>query len=220
MAVGAAAIANATAGPGASSPSSAAATADSGSSSSSSITPSASGNSGSGGSSSTTAPSTTPGPRIAGPRFGPGGFGFGGGFLGGAGGAAGAIYGQYTIKGPNGYETIATRTGTVSSVTDTSGSTWTLVVQSADGTSGTFTVDSGTSVNGGEMGIGSVNKGDDVSVVGVVSGDTTTAKEVIDQTTLKSNGTSWLPPRPQPLQNGSNGSTGNSGTSNGGTTSS
>ncbi len=55
-------------------------------------------------------------------------------------------------KGPNGYETISERTGTVSAVTDTSGSTWSLTVKSADGTTGTFTVDSGTSVNGGRDG--------------------------------------------------------------------
>ena len=88
---------------------------------------------------------------------GPGRFGRFGGFPGGGGPGIGGgpfIYGQATIKGPNGYETLAERTGTVSEVTNTSGSTWSLVVKSADGTSGTFTVDSGTSVNGGEMGIG------------------------------------------------------------------
>ena len=92
------------------------------------------------------------------------------------------IDGQFTIKGPNGYETLSERTGTVSDVTDTSGSTWSLTVKSADGTSGTFTVDSGTSVNGGEMGIGSVKTGDTVQVTAVVSGGTSTAKEVTDQT--------------------------------------
>ena len=45
-------------------------------------------------------------------------------------------------------------------------------MKSADGTSGTFTVDSGTSVNGGEMGIGSVKTGDTVRVTAVVSGGT------------------------------------------------
>ena len=90
-----------------------------------------------------------------------GGFGAGGGFGGhrGSGRWRPFIYGEFTIKGPNGYETLSERTGTVSDVTDTSGSTWSLTVKSADGTSGTFTVDSGTSVNGGEMGIGSVKTG-------------------------------------------------------------
>ena len=62
------------------------------------------------------------------------------------------VHGEYTVKGPNGYETIDERNGTVSSVTDTSGSTWSLMVKSADGTSGTFTVDTGTSVERGRDG--------------------------------------------------------------------
>jgi len=80
--------------------------------------------------------------------MGVGGLGGIGGLGGPASGAGPFIYGQFTIKGPNGYETISERTGTVSDITDTSGSTWSLTVKSADGTSGTFTVDSTTSVNG------------------------------------------------------------------------
>ncbi|MDR3648364.1 MAG: hypothetical protein P4L20_04675 [Acidimicrobiales bacterium] len=147
------------------------------------------------------------GPGRRGGGFGgPGGFGaiagpgFGGGPL---------LYGQFTVQGPNGYETIAERSGTVSAVTDTSGSTWSLTVKSADGSSGTFTVDSGTSVNGGEMGIGSVKTGDTVHVTAVVSGGTSTAKAVTDQTVLKANGGTWQPMRP-PL-----GSTGDSGAGSG-----
>jgi hypothetical protein len=132
-----------------------------------------------------------------------GGIGGFGGLGGSAIGAGPFIYGQFTIKGPNGYETISERTGTVSDVTDTSGSTWSLTVKSADGTSGTFTVDSGTSVNGGETGIGSVKTGDTVRVTAVVSGSTSTAKQVIDQTTLKANGGSWQPTAPQPGNAGS-----------------
>jgi hypothetical protein len=109
-----------------------------------------------------------------------------------------AIYGQYTVKGPNGYETLSERSGTVSDVTDTSGSTWSLTVKSADGTSGTFTVDSGTSVNGGEMGIGSVKTGDTVQVTAVVSGSTSTAKQVIDEAMLKANAGTWRPTGPGP----------------------
>jgi hypothetical protein len=118
------------------------------------------------------------------------------------------IDGQFTLKGPNGYETIAERSGTVSDVTDTSGSTWTLTVKSADGSSGTFTVDTGTSVNGGETGIGSVKTGDTVRVIAVVSGGTATAKQVTDETVLKANGATWQPKRPPVSPNGS---TGNSG---------
>jgi hypothetical protein len=128
---------------------------------------------------------------------GPGRFGAGLGGPGGPGlGAGPFIYGQFTVKGPNGYETISERTGTVSDVTDTSGSTWSLTVKSADGTTGTFTVDSGTSVNGGEMGIGSVKTGDTVRVTAVVSGGTSTAKQVTDETVLQANGGSWRPGPP------------------------
>jgi hypothetical protein len=133
---------------------------------------------------------------------GPGGFGrFGGpGAFGGLGlGGGSVLYGQYTVKGPNGYETLSVRTGTASTVTDTSGSTWSLTVKSADGTSGTFTVDTGTSVNGGEMGIGSVKTGDSVQVTAVVSGGTSTAKTVIDTTSLQANGGSWRPTMPKPV---------------------
>ena len=141
-----------------------------------------------------------------------GGFGGGGGF--GAPGIGGGpfIYGEFTIKGPNGYETLAERTGTVSDVTDTSGSTWSLTVKSADGTTGTFTVDSGTSVNGGEMGIGSVKTGDTVRVTAVVSGGTSTAKQVTDQTVLQANGGSWRPTGPQGGTTGNSSSGTNSGT--------
>jgi hypothetical protein len=145
--------------------------------------------------------------------FGPGRFGAGFGGLGGPGRLGGAglgagppIYGQFTLKGPNGYETLSERTGTVSDVTDTSGSTWSLTVKSADGTTGTFTVDSGTSVNGGEMGIGSVKTGDTVRVTAVVSGGTSTAKQLTDETVLKADGGSWRP-TPPPMGSG----TGNTG---------
>ena len=138
-------------------------------------------------------PSTTPGPHQSpgghfGGRFGGGAFG---GVFGGFGGPV--VHGQYTVKGPNGYETIDERTGTVSAVTNTSGSNWSLTVKSADATSGTFTVDSSTSVNGGESGIASVKSGDTVVVTATVSGGTATATDVIDQTTLEANGKSWMP---------------------------
>ncbi len=107
------------------------------------------------------------------------------------------VHGEYTVKGPNGYETIDERTGTVSAVSDTSGSTWSLTVKSADGTSATFTVDSSTSVNGGESGIASVKSGDTVDVTATVSSGTATATQITDQSTLQANGKSWMPMRPQ-----------------------
>ncbi len=164
----------------------------------------------------TSTTTTVPGKPHAfgGPGRQRGGFGLGGLYGGPGIGGGPFIYGEFTIKGPNGYETLSERTGTVSDVTDTSGSTWSLTVKSADGTSGTFTVDSGTSVNGGEMGIGSVKTGDDVRVTAVVSGGTSTAKQVTDQTMLKANGGSWRPMGPAggPTGNSGSGPSGNSGT--------
>jgi len=129
-------------------------------------------------------------------RFRGGPAGLLGGFGGGPGG--GVVHGQYTVKGPNGYETIDIRNGTVSALSNTSGSTWSLTVKSADGTSGTYTVNSSTSVNGGESGIASVKSGDTVSVTGTESGGTTTATRITDSTTLEANGKSWMPTGGQP----------------------
>lgn len=200
VAVGTTLIANAVTSPGSSQPGANLAAGASGSSGSSG---SSSGSSGSSSGSSGTANGPAIGPgrgaRFAGPGFGgPGG-------LGGP-----VIHGQYTIKGPNGYETIDERTGTVSSITDTSGSNWSLTVQSADGSSATFTVDSGTSVNGGETGISSVKHGDTVTVVAVDNNGTATAKQVVDRTVLQNNGNSWLPPAPQPPSSSSNSGTSSS----------
>lgn len=148
----------------------------------------------SGGSSGGSTPPKTSAPPAKGHHFGgrPG-FGFaGGGFAGaGFGGFGQVLHGEATVKGPNGYETIEVQSGTVTSLKDVSGSTWSLVVTSADKTALTYTVDSGTSVNGGETGVSAIKTGDTVSVVAVVSKGTATAKTLIDSTQLKSNGASW-----------------------------
>lgn len=146
-----------------------------------------------------TVPKTPALPRHAGGR-GPGAFGFGGpGFGGdGLGGLGQVVHGEATVKGPNGYETVEFQTGTVTSVKDVSGSTWSIVVTSADKTALTYTVSSGTSVNGGETGISAVKTGDNVSIVAVVSKGTATAKSLIDVTRLKANGSSWMPAGPAP----------------------
>jgi hypothetical protein len=155
----------------------------------------------------TTTTTTTPpssgstAPAVPRPAFR--GRGLGGLFLGpgilGSGAGGGLVDGQFTVKGPTGaYETLDVRTGTVASVTNTSRSTWSLTVKSADGSKGTFTVNSSTSVNGGEMGIGSVKTGDTVNVVATVSGSTDTATSVTDRTVAQANGKSWLPSPPMP----------------------
>jgi len=147
---------------------------------------------------STTAPPSPSTPAVPRPAMG-GRLRFGGPGLFGPGLGGGVVHGQYTIKGPKGYETIDERSGTVSSVRNTSGSTWSLTVKSADGTSGTFVVDPSTSVDGGESGIGSVKTGDSVTVVGTGSGSTVTATRIMDQTVLEANGKTWLPTPARPV---------------------
>jgi hypothetical protein len=125
------------------------------------------------------------------------GHGFGGPAMGfGFGGFGSVLHGEATVKGPNGYETIEVQTGTVTSVKDVSGSTWSLVVTSADKTAITYTINSGTSVNGGESGVASVKSGNTVSVVAVVSKGVATVKTLTDSTTLQANRGSWTPMMP------------------------
>jgi hypothetical protein len=152
--------------------------------------------------------STTPSTAKPGAKWAQGGHfagrGFGGTALGGPGGGFGlgfggsgsVLHGEETVSGPNGYETIEFQTGTVTSVTDVSGSTWSLVVTSADKTALTYTVNSGSSVNGGESGISSVKSGNKVSVVAVVSKGTATVKTLMDATTLQANRGTWAPKGP------------------------
>jgi len=137
-------------------------------------------------------------------------FGFGGGGFG-FGGYGPVLHAVETVKGPNGYETLQIQNGTVTSVKDVSGSTWSLVVTSADKTALTYTVNSGSSVNGGETGISAVKSGDTVNVVATVASGTATVKSLIDTTNLKTNGAGWAPKPPQAPK----GSTSSSGSSSG-----
>ncbi|MHB8681912.1 MAG: hypothetical protein ACYDA2_07440 [Acidimicrobiales bacterium] len=147
---------------------------------------------------------TAPDPGPGGHMFGGPGFGIGG---------PGVLHGQFTVNGPNGYEDLQEQEGTVSSISDTSGSTWSVTVTSADGKAYTYVVDSSTSVNGGESGISSVAKGDTVHVLAVVSNGTATAKDLTDATVLKNNGQSWMPQPPQPPSGSSSSSSSSSSTS-------
>jgi hypothetical protein len=151
---------------------------------------------------SSTSPSGSGTPKASAPpafghHFGSG-HGFAGrGFAGaGFGGFGPVLHGEATVKGPNGYETIEVQSGTVTSLKDVSGSTWSLVVTSADKTALTYTVDSGTSVNGGETGISAVKAGDTVNIVAVMSKGTATAKALSDTTRMQANRASWAPAAP------------------------
>lgn len=105
-------------------------------------------------------------------RFGGGpGIGFGGDVL----------HGTYVVaKAGGGYQTIQTQNGTVSDVSSTS-----LSVKSADGYTFTYVVKAGTIVDAQSSGIGSVKKGDTVTVSATVSGKTATIDRVMDVTLLQ-----------------------------------
>ncbi|WP_327004200.1 DUF5666 domain-containing protein [Dactylosporangium sp. NBC_01737] len=115
---------------------------------------------------------------------GPGGGGPGGGGPGG-GGPAGvrggaelsrALHGDYVVKDSNGkYVTQRLQSGTVTAVSATS-----ITAKSEDGHETTFTVDATTKVNGGNSKIADVKTGDQVTVVGLVSGSTVTATSITD----------------------------------------
>lgn len=100
-----------------------------------------------------------PGPdgRHGGMRGGPG---FGGPGLGIA-GPMGALHGEFVVpKQGGGYQTLVVQRGAVTSV-----STTTITVKSDDGFSATYAVSADTLVNAARDGIGSVKKGDEVSVM-------------------------------------------------------
>jgi hypothetical protein len=89
--------------------------------------------------------------------FGPGGPGM----FGGIEGAMGALHGQFVVpKQGGGYQTLVVQHGLVSSV-----STSSITVKSDDGFTATYAVSADALVNAARDGIGSIKKGDEVSVL-------------------------------------------------------
>jgi hypothetical protein len=117
-----------------------------------------------------------PHPRgvIRGHAFGPGGFG-----LGGIGGGAGAIHGEFVRPNGSTYQTVNFQVGQVTAVSSSS-----ITLKSVDGFTKTYTVDTNTLVNAGRDGIGSMKVNDHASVQAVVHGNTAAAVSIIDSTTL------------------------------------
>jgi hypothetical protein len=149
---------------------------------------------------STSSPSTTtppaasnaPAPRAGAPDGvpGPGGHGGPGGRGFGKGGPGGAIHGEFvTRNGSNGFRTIDTQLGQVTSVSQDA-----ITVKSEDGFTKTYTVDQNTVVNSGRDGIGNVKNGDTVRVNAVVESGKAHAMDIHDETTLGSIGQHWAPP--------------------------
>ena len=152
-----------------------------------------------GGSTSTTQPPAAKGgpgypggPGGPGEPGGPGGFAgprgrFGG--KGGFGGPMGAIHGEFVVpNGSNGYRTLDTQRGQVTSVSSDS-----ITVKSDDGFSKTYDVDQNTVVDSGRDGIGNVKKDDTVDLTAVASGGKASAMSINDETNLRSIRQHWNP---------------------------
>ena len=133
---------------------------------------------------STTAGNGGPG-GVGGPGGGPGGFG-GGRFGGGGPGALGlanALHGDFVVNDNGTYVTDRLQTGTVSAVSATD-----ITIASVDGYTQTYTINSSTSVDRGNDSISKVAKGNTVTVIAAVSGNTATATTIEDRSLSSANG--------------------------------
>ncbi|MBW3668247.1 MAG: hypothetical protein KY443_03445 [Actinobacteria bacterium] len=141
-------------------------------------------------------PPTTPRTPPADESARPGGVGK---MRGGPGGPAGrkamrgAVHGEFVTRHGDGFRTMATQTGTVTAVSETS-----ITVKSADDYTKTYAVDANTVVNAGRDGIDSVKQGDTVDVHAVVDGDTYRAMRIEDVTANAAIRKHWNPDAPEP----------------------
>jgi asparagine N-glycosylation enzyme membrane subunit Stt3 len=109
--------------------------------------------------------------------------GFGGGGFGGRGGAGlgaigDALHGDFVVSnGNNGYTTERLQTGTVTAISATD-----VTVKSTDGYTQSYVIGGSTSVDRGSNKITDVVKGNTVTVVATLSGQTATANTVEDST--------------------------------------
>jgi hypothetical protein len=103
----------------------------------------------------------------------------GGGF--GIAGPMGALHGEFVVpKQGGGYQTLVVQRGKVSSVSSS-----TITVKSDDGFSATYDVPATTPVNAARDGIGSVKKGDEVTLVAEKKSGNDTALQVGDLTRMQ-----------------------------------
>lgn len=142
---------------------------------------------------------TTPPPAEEGarPGAGPGKMRGGPGGPGAHKGMRGAVHGEFVTRHGDSFRTMATQTGTVTAVSETS-----ITVESADDYTKTYAVDANTVVNAGRDGIGSVKQGDTVNVHAVVDGDTYRAMRINDITTNAAIRKHWNPDAPAPPAQG------------------
>jgi len=106
----------------------------------------------------------------------------------------GALHGEFvTRNGANGFRTIDTQVGQVTSVSQDA-----ITVKSEDGFTKTYAVDQNTVVNSGRDGIGNVKNGDTVRVNAVVENGKAQATDIRDETTLGNIRQHWAPAAPAP----------------------
>lgn len=145
-----------------------------------------------------TAPPAEDGARPADrPDGGPGRMRGGPGGPGGHKGMHGVVHGEFVTRNGDGFRTMATQTGTVTAVSESS-----ITVKSADDYTKTYAVDANTMVNAGRDGIDSVKQGDTVNVHAVVDGDTYRAMRIHDITTNTAIRKHWNPDAPEPPAQG------------------
>jgi hypothetical protein len=107
----------------------------------------------------------------------------GGPGMGGPGiaGPMGALHGEFVVpKQGGGYQTLVVQRGTVSSVSSS-----TITVHSADGFSATYNVPATTPVNAARDGIGSIKKGDEVTLLAQQKSGNDTALQIGDVTRMQ-----------------------------------
>ena len=106
-----------------------------------------------------------------------GGPGMGGGIAG----PMGALHGEFVVpKQGGGYQTLVVQRGAVSSV-----STSTITVKSDDGFSATYAVSADTLVNAARDGIGSIKKGDEVTLLAQQKSGNDAALQIGDFTRMQ-----------------------------------
>jgi hypothetical protein len=125
----------------------------------------------------------TPGKGLQRRGQGRGGFGMRGGpgVGGGLAGPMGTLHGEFVVpKSGGGYQTLVVQRGTVSAVSSS-----TLSVKSADGFSATYAVGADALVNAARDGLGSVKKGDEVSVLAQQKSGNDAALQIGDFTRMQ-----------------------------------
>jgi hypothetical protein len=102
------------------------------------------------------------------------------------------IHGTFVVpKADGGYQTVHTQRGEVTAVSATS-----ITVRSEDDFTKTYTVTADTGVNAQRDGIGSIEVGDEVRILGVEADGAVTAVQISDRTRMEKGMERLAPPAP------------------------